>query len=567
MLNVFILTFSLLIPNSYSQKVPDKDPVLSAMSAELKRSYENLKNSEKIPIYFLGYEIWDKERVWVSVDLGAVADRGERRDKTLTVDVRVGSLALDNTHEIKGRESYSSGSNSKNIGSAKITESDEDAIRARIWKLTDEEYKRALDNYMKVEINKRVTAMEEDKSGDFSPAKTGGVFYERAELGEIDLAPVENMLKRITGKFKNHGFLLNSGMGFYAGSVNRYIVNSEGARVVTGNRHMRIYCSLNARTEDGMDLNRYKDYHFADISDMPEEKELERDVQKLIDELESLKEAGAQEPFTGPAILDNTAAAVFFHEIFGHRVEGHRQKSASEGQTFAKKIGEKIMPEFLTVYDDPSLESYSGSFLRGHYEYDDEAVKSRKVVLVENGALKNFLMSRIPIENFPVSNGHGRRSEGRMAVARQGNLIVESSSSVPYERLKELLAEEIRESGKPYGLIIKDISGGFTITKRSLPQSFTILVKYAVKVFPDGREEEVARGLNMIGTPLQTFQKIIRAGNDPEVYNGDCGAESGWVPVSAVSPSLLFSEIETEKVQKSNRRPPVLKPPYMEGEK
>lgn len=543
----------------------DSDVLLNALTEELSRSYGKLKNAEKTPLYFLQYELWDEKNYWVSSNLGVVSNEGESANKVLTVDVRVGSPKLDNTHEIKGKESRANwDANSKKLSMTIVPGEDKDAIKVKIWDLTDKAYKEALDRYLKVEMNKQVTAVEEDKSGDFSEDKTTDNFYERAEELKIDKNRIKGMLDKLSEKFKDYDFVMNSGVWLNYTNQHRYIVNSDGARIITGGNYGSIAFSLSARTTDGMDLSRYESYEFDDIKDVPEYGKIARDMDKAAAALKNLTKAPLQEPFTGPAILKNKAAAVFWHEIFGHRIEGHRQKSEAEGQTFAKKVGEKIMPEFLNIYDDPAKRYFKGAVLNGHYKYDDEGIKARKVHLVENGVLKNFLMQRVPLDKFPLSNGHGRRSEGNMTVARQGVLIAESGKKVLYEKLRELLIEEIKKSGKPYGLIIDDIAGGFTITQRTLPQSYTILIKYALRVYPDGRPDEPIRGLNMIGTPLQTFLKIIHTGDDDGIFNGVCGAESGWVPVSAVSPSILFSEIETEKVMKSNEMPPILKPPYFD---
>jgi len=86
------------------------------------------------------------------------------------------------------------------------------------------------------------------------------------------------------------------------------------------------------------------------------------------------------------------------------------------------------------------------------------------------------------------------------------------------------------------------------------------------RIYPDGRPDELVRGTDIVGTPLASFAKILATGDKPEVFNGYCGAESGNVPVSAVSPSILVSEIEIEKKAKSNDRPPLLpEPTGMEG--
>ena len=313
----------------FSQKedISKSDSVLKAMVEELDRSFKKLKNAEKAPLYFLQYEIFDKSSYWVSSNLGAITDESDSgSSKALTVDARVGSPMLDNTHEIKGKEARSRGANSKNIGSIQIPLNDENAIKAKIWKLTDKAYKKALDRYLKVAMNKQVTAKEEDKSGDFALNKKPNIFYERVNLSQIDRGKVKKIIKRLSAKFKKHDFIINSSIGFYARNINKYIVNSEGSKIVMGNNYITIFCNLGARTKDGMDLSRNKNYNFDDFKDMPSEEKLSQDLDILIEELEKLTKAKDQEPFTGPAILDNKSAAVFFHEIFGHRIEGHRQK-------------------------------------------------------------------------------------------------------------------------------------------------------------------------------------------------------------------------------------------------
>ena len=551
--------------NLYSQNLP-KDNLLDSMSEELNRSYLKLKDAEKSPLFFLQYEAWDESNYQLSANLGAVSSEYDNRQIVISADVRIGDRLLDNTHEIKGKESEKWDANSKDIDQIISPQDDKSAIKLKLWNLTDKAYKEALNKYLKVLMNKQVTAEEEDKSGDFSIDKTTDIFYQKAPLANIDKEMLKGKLKKLSLKFKDYDFLINSGISFNYTLSNRYIVNSDGARIVNGNNYMRLIYSLSARTTDGLDLSRVKTYDFDDMKNFPKEETIAKDIDESIAELKNLLNSPNQEPYTGPAILENRAAAVFWHEILGHRLEGHRQKSESEGQTFAKKVGEKIMPDFLTIYDDPNIHDYKGQFLRGYYFYDDEGVRSQRANLVENGVLKGFLMQRVPLEKFPHSNGHGRRSEGNMTVARQGNLIIESSKKVSYDKLRELLIEETKKSGKPYGLIIKDIAGGFTITQRFLPQSYTILIKYAIRVYPDGRPDEPIKGLNMIGTPLQTFQNIIYTADDDNVFDGTCGAESGWVPVSSVSPSLLFSQIETEKVEKSNEKPPILKPPFFDKE-
>jgi predicted Zn-dependent protease len=535
------------------------DVLLNAMTSELTRSYEKLKNAEKAPLYYIGYEAYDERNYYVSAVEGAVDTESDIADRKFDVDIRVGDKTLDNTHELKGGKEDEN-SKTQAYGTAPV-EADADAIRSKLWVLTDMRYKSALDQYAKVKMNKSVTAEEEDRSGDFSAAP-GEAFYEKAAFPAFDREKFKAMAARLSGKFKQYDFIYNSYVSFSVETVNRYMVNSEGSSIVTGNTFVRFVYGLNTRTNDGMGLSRTKIYDSDSPGEVPDEAAIAGDLAASIAELKALRAAPPEQPYSGPVLLGARAAGVFFHEILGHRLEGHRQKSEASGQTFSSKVGQRIMPEFLTVYDDPTLSRRDGRFLRGSYRYDDEAVAARKAPLVENGVLKGFLMGRSPIKNSPVSNGHGRRQEGHEAVARQGNLIVASSKAFPYAELRRRLIEEVKKAKKPYGLVVDDIEGGFTITERSLPQSFSVQVTLGHKVYPDGRPDEPVRGLNLIGTPLQTFSRIILTGDDYGVFNGDCGAESGWVPVSSVAPSLLFSEMETEKVQKSNTKPPVLKPPY-----
>ena len=535
------------------------DPLLSALRTELARSAEKLKNAEAAPLYYLSYEAYDSSSCWLSAKAGAIFDESSGRQRRLDVDARVGSAQLDNTHEFKGAAAASN-SNSQESFLLPLG-GDQAALRAEIWTLTDRAYKAALDRYAKVRMNKSVTAEEEDKSGDFS-AEPSARFYARTEAPALDREKFRAMLRRLSARFKAYDFIYDSDVYLSLEGENRYLVSSDGSELVTGNNYVRLGYSAYTRTGDGMGLSRDKIYDASDPALLPGEEEIARDIDRAIAELRALAAAPAETPYSGPMLLESRAAAVFFHEILGHRLEGHRQKSELSGQTFAAMVGKPIMPAFLSVHDDPTLPAFGGEPLRGYYLYDDEGAAARRTPLVEGGVLQGFLMSRSPIKNSPASNGHGRRSPGFGAVARMGNLIVTSSNKIPYGRLRARLLEEARKAGKSYGIVVTDISGGQTIPTRDLPQSFSVNLTMGYKVYADGRPDEPLRGLNLIGTPLQTFSRLLVTGDDDAVFNGTCGAESGWVPVSAISPSLLFSEMETEKVQKSNARQPVLKPPY-----
>jgi TldD protein len=324
---------------------------------------------------------------------------------------------------------------------------------------------------------------------------------------------------------------------------------------------LRVVVSAGTKAEDGMDLSQSFIFNASSEAGLPGEEQVREAFHKVLDGVFALRAAPLVEPYTGPAILLNRASGVFFHEIFGHRIEGHRQKDVEEGQTFTRMVGKPILPEFLSVADDPTQARFGGEDLRGFYRFDDEGVLASRVNLVEDGVLKTFLLSRSPVPGFSVSNGHGRREPGRQVVSRQGNLMVHSTKAVPLAKLREMLVAECRKKDKPYGYWFEDITGGFTTTARGGPQAFKVLPVVVYRVYADGRKDELVRGVDIVGTPLSCFSKILATGDDAAVFNGTCGAESGWVPVSAVSPSILVEEIEIEKRERSQERLPILTPP------
>jgi predicted Zn-dependent protease len=536
-----------------------QDVLLRALEVELKRSFEGLKQIEGPPLYYLGYEARDKTSYNLSAKLGAIVHESERHDRSLDVDVRVGSRQLDNTHQLKGRTGRFE---FPRMSYTEISvDDDEAALRADIWKRTDRVFKDAVNRYNTVATNKAVTAAEEDSSDDFS-TEEASTFYERTPHPAIDKATWRERMRRISEATKRYAFVYNSQATLSVETENRYIVNSEGSRIVTGNAFLRLTFVVQSQTEDGMGLHRSRHYDADRSEDLPPVETVLKDLATAAGELEALLNAPLVDPYTGPAIFRHRATGVFFHEILGHRLEGHRQKLEREGQTFTKMVGRTVVADFISVYDDPTQRRLGDQFLRGFYRFDDEGIPARRVTLIKDGVLEGFLMSRSPIANFDRSTGHGRRGSGRFVVARMGNTIVEASETVTYERLREMLIEEIVRQDKPYGLIFDDISGGFTSTGRGGTQSYKVIPHLVYRVYPDGRPDEVVRGVDIVGTPLTSFSKIVAAADDYDVFNGSCGAESGWVPVSAVAPSILISEIEIEKRAKSSNKPPILPTPH-----
>ncbi len=552
---------AMLMPGATFAGPPDTpaitkpSPLIGAMQTELERSFKVLGGQDP-RAYFIGYTITETQRAEVSGSNGALLSSSEGRNRWLQVSVRTGTYTLDNTHKV-GEQRVASGG----PGTAIPVDNDEQVVRRAIWLETDGQYRNAAEALIKIRSSKEVKAdTAEGRAPDFSHEQPHKSIEPEVSF-TLDRKPWEEKVRAYTKTFRESPDILNSIVTFSALAQNAYLVNTEGTQLQSGQIRYRLELFIQGKASDGMNIERYYNFDWVDPKDAPSDKEVATASATLRKEMEGLVKAPLNEPSVGPALLTGRAAAVFFHEVFGHRAEGHRQKDISEGQTFAKKVGEPILPEFLSIVDDPTEKKEGHEDLLGYYRFDDEGVSTHEVVLVDHGVLKNFEMSRSPLADFPHSNGHGRRQLGATPVSRQGNLIVRSNKAVTNTQLRAKLIELVKAQNKQYGLLIDDIAGGFTFTGRGQPQAFQVQPLVVYKVFADGRPDELVRGVDIVGTPLAALTKIVATGDTAEVFNGYCGAESGSVPVSAVAPAILTSELEVQKKQADTDAPPILPPP------
>jgi len=555
--SVILIFLSTSVPFLYGQG-NDLPTELRVMKSELARNFEALKK-QSIPPYYLSYSIDRVRTQRVSASFGALTEKTEDTTAYLRIDLRVGSYQLDNSHELRGDpfaryRSYYSG-----FKPAPLHEAPQ-ALSVLLWQETDKSYKDAVEMLAKIKTERNLKAAEEDQSDDFS-ISAPNASVEKPLAIEVDLDRWAAQTRKFSAPFQKSPHILSGYASFQSEVRNKYFVDTDGSVILTPVNYMRLSIRAMTKAEDGMDLPLYLSYFGYKEADLPPEGKVLADIDQLIATLEKLRMAPLVDPYMGPAILSGRSSGVFFHEILGHRLEGHRQKSEEEGQTFKKKVGEKILPEFISVIFDPTRRNYKGLVLSGYYPFDDEGTKAERVGVIENGILKGFLMSRSPIAGFPRSNGHARCQPGITPVSRQSNLIVVSARELSEAKLRERMIAECRKQNKPFGLLFKEIEGGFTMTGRMTPNAFTVLPLLVYKVYADGRPDEVVRGVDLIGTPLTTFSKIVATGSEVEAFNGTCGAESGGVPVSAVSPSILVSQIEVQKKAKSQEKPPILPPP------
>ena len=537
-------------------RVQGPPSAVTILQSELLRNMQVL-TQQPVPAYYAAYTLHDTRTTQILAAFGALDRSDETRQRFATVEMRVGDYILDNTHPMRG-DTRAMSTRLMQV-SLPLTD-DEKPIRQALWRATDRSYKQASEALTRVRTNVAAKVQDENPAPDFSREEKQE-HYGGVAGYTLDVRGWEARLRRVSAVFAEDPLILRSQVSLTVESDNRYFVNSEGSQIVSGEVGSRIFLQGVTKAEDGMELPLYTSY-FATTSDgLPDERQLAAEARAMVDLLGRLRKAPLVEPFSGPAILSGRAAGVFFHEIFGHRIEGNRQRHADDGQTFTRRVGQQVLPPFLSVTFDPTLKKVGNVELMGHYVYDDQGVKGQRVTVVDGGVLKTFLLDRAPLKDFPRSNGHGRAEPGFLPVSRQSNLQVESTRSVSREQLMNQLRDEARRQGKPFGLLFENIEGGFTTTGRGSPNAFNVLPNVVYRVYTDGRAPELVRGVDLIGTPLAAFGKIIATDDQIDVFNGVCGAESGGVPVSASSPSLLVSEVEVQKKAQSQETGPILPAP------
>jgi len=538
--------------------VKGQDKLPAILKNELNRNLEALKR-EKVPPYFMAYRVNDVETYRITASFGQITQSFTTRERKLSVDVRCGNSTLDNTHPLKSDDFTFI----RYRGTELPYEENAKAIQQAVWRETEMRYRNAADLYAKVLADKAVKAEDEDKSTDFS-SENAITYLENplsAKEKKFNFALWEEKLKQYSAIFLNNKDVISGTATIIFQIERKYFVSSEGAQIVENRITTILYLSSETQAEDGMELPLHKSYFAFSPDELPSDDKILADAKEMSSLLSQLKSAPVVDSYTGPALLSAASAGVFFHEIFGHRIEGQRMKDENDAQTFKKKVGEKILNENLSVVFDPTIEKFQDFYLNGAYKYDEQGQKAQRVIIVENGILKNFLMSRTPITGFSVSNGHGRAMAGMAPVSRQSNMFVSSVNPKTTHELRQMLIDEAKKQGKEYGYLFMSTVGGFTNTDRYMPNSFNVTPTLVYRIYTDGRPDELVRGVDLIGTPLSIFSQVEAAGDDYGIFTGTCGAESGGVPVSSVCPTLFVKQIETQRKAKSQEKLPILSRP------
>src|SRR5271166_3375728 len=379
-----IFTLALTLPMAAAAQQQAAPVLMNAMTAELDRAFTSLGKQEpdkQLPPYFLSYSVSEASAVIIRAQAGALMDSAANHVRVADVQLRIGDPKLDNTHGTHRASAVTS--------TALPLNDDREALARSLWLATNLGYGKALDNYMRVKTETEVHAKEEDSSPDFSHEAPQVSLGKPAPTVKVDRAAWEQRVRALSLAFRGYPDVILNMVMFSAQNETDYYASSEGSRVVTPHLQARLVVIAATRADDGMDLFRTRTFEAETPEGLPAQSEMEAGIRELGSSLEALRKAPVTEPFDGPAILSGRAAAVFFHEVLGHRLEGQRQRGTEEGQTFTREVGKAVLPSFLSVADDPTQTTFEKTWLSGSYTYDDEGEKAQRVELIRDGVLKN----------------------------------------------------------------------------------------------------------------------------------------------------------------------------------
>lgn len=555
------LVFCCFLYAGIAQPNAVKDGMMSLMQKEMKREMEALSRQE-IPAYFMEYKVVEQVNLSVQAMFGSVMAFSLDSLRTFSAGVRGGSYELDNTHPLP---------DGSNIGmeiSQEILPWSDDpmVLNLEFWNATNSAYELSKEQFKTV-INAKEEEGFKNDTPDFSTAPP--VNYYEPPLDHHLNGQLLTEWKQTAGELSalflsDTSFVLGMA-GCLASYSRQFSTTTEGQNIIQNKLSATMMVMGVIRTTDNQFVLDMLTFSANTPSELASKEEMTRKVKELIETMKQMRSAPIAQSYSGPALLSPQASGVFFHEIFGHRVEGHRLADINDSQTFLDKVDHQVLPRYINIYFDPTQKEYQGQALSGSYIYDDEGVAAERVQVVDKGVLRNFLMSRKPVKGYGPSNGHGRAMAGLPAVTRQSNMIVETEKSFSVTDLRKKLVAECRKQKKEYGYYFKQVSGGLTLNSVYSPNVFTVFPTEIYRIYADGRPDEPVRQVSLIGTPLMMFSEIEAAGNDPQLFSGFCGAESGSIPVTIVCPSFFVKKIETQKTPEFHFESPILALPSAEA--
>jgi len=518
------------------------DQVLKAMLAELKRSQEKLQLGEMQRPYYIDYQVSELQDYMADASLGALRTDSSNIGRLVRVVVRIGDYKQD---------SYFG----EGVGSLEIMpiENNEMALRRQLWLATDKAYKAALSGFTeKLAALKNVEA--ESDLDDFAKEDPVQSVHDLAKL-DVDLDQWKEIVRHTSDMFRREPALESSDAMFHFRVLNRYYVNTEGTVTRGGKAIYNFSFEGSTQAGDGMRIDRSQGYVVTRADELPKPEHIEKDAEQLISTFPKLAKAPViEDDYRGPILFSADASTAVFERLLAHNVLGIRPDPGNPGRTtgeFASYFKSRVLPDFLTVVDDPRAKKMDDVTLAGDYDVDDEGVSAHSVTVIDKGVLTNYLVGREPIRDFPHSNGRGRTALAAAPRAQISNLIVKASNALSFEDLKKKLIQMCKDQGRPYGYYV-ETTGGAQVAPRMLWRVYT----------SDGHMELVRGAVfNQLDTRALRAD-IIAAGNDKYVYN-----RSEPLPSSIVAPSLLFDDLELQRANRAREKLPSYPAPALTAAK
>ncbi len=523
----------------------------AALTQEALRARDELKaNGHRRP-YFVGYLVRDIEQLWIDARFGTLFADERRRWRRCFADVRVGSYRADHVHD-GGLSDNSTKAESYSYASLPIGEN-LGGVMHGVWQLTEARYREAAEDLLEKRAE-QLHVLDPNRSLPAFERRDPTIHRSLPELPEVDRAAWVAYVEAASAIGRREEDLVCCEVELTVRNVTRILVNTEGSIVVDRQPFWQLAVVLDLSSAKGVMVPWNLSWFVTDPAELPSLDALKKEMRRSIRAMRKIAAADTLRAYAGPVLLDPRPAGLLMHEAIGHRLEGNRLLSSGEGQTFRDALGSQLLPEVLSMYDDPTLSTFEGQSLVGHYLYDDEGVTASRANLVERGRIRGYLTSRAAVSRNHQSNGHARNEGFERPMSRMGVTVVEAHDGVDDETLKRMLMDEVKRRKLPFGVHVLIADSGETATKSYDFQAFLGQIRAAKRVFPDGREELV-RDVSFVGTPLNAVRGILAAGTRREVDNSYCGAESGAVPVPTIRPALLIENLELQSSARSPNAP------------
>ena len=584
---------------AFAQAPADNDHTLQAMRDEMARAKARLElklpqSNQPVRPYFIEYRLLDLDIREVVGQFGALMSTNHNRSRVMDVSARIGDYKLDSSNFVSDDAFRGFIGPTGSVGIDK----DYDSLRQDLWIATDQAFKEAAETYSRKQAYLSSLARASDID-DF--ARVQSVQHvEPLATSDWSSRNWEQEARDSSAALRAFPQIYDSRVTYYLVYMTEYLLTSEGTEMRTNRSFAAIEGGMNALASDGMQVNHFYATYAPRPADLPSAEAVRKNLNVAGAELMAMRAAQPAPDYTGPVLFESRAAAALLAQVLSPSLSGARpplafqpvvdqlMSSLGARSDWSGKIESRVLPVSVTLVDDPMLKEYKGSPLIGGYTIDEEGVPAQKVILVENGKLKNLLMSRRPGPDFDKSNGHGRAAFLADAKPVMSNLIFSSSESVSAEELKKKFLETCRSEKLDFCLVVRQMDnpslslmhqedfsellasfGGNAATER-LP-----LVIY--KVYAKDGREELVRGGRIAGFSARTLRNIAGIANDDFVYNymqsqiqgvsgtalGAFGTAQNGLPATVVAPSLLFEEVEVRGARGEPKRLPILPEPPM----